>query len=481
MEDYVVQYGDTLPLIAKKELGNQDRWLEIARLNNFESPYQLLVGQTIKLPDRISMFIPQPPAVAVEHKPATMAWARGLMFVVFEQLPDVGSNKVIRKVAVTPKNYALAPKNPSANFSAAEHAFMGDKIDTQFLSTSNRPYGAPKYQGEPMLIDLNMVRASGTQIYTEQELILELRRYSAQTGVNVDTLIQTIQKAEGEVLIKGGVSGDAVKKISNAHTPYIETAEEIWSRFEAKKITRPQMEAELELLAKAYNKAKIVGRVGRVLTVIGVVFTAVDVANAAQKSYDKGSYKPLAAETVRQVGGWSGAYTGSLIGAEIGILLTSETGPGAIVGGAIGAIIFGGIGYWRGDVLAGWIESEETLTELRKDVRSTDGMKTKGIKLIVGQNETQYDFCRRALSQAAFIARLLPPSRQQAFVDFFYPPNRSFEEKSKLQTNWVVGDPNPKDGSSIKPDEWEKSRGREMTYYLNDKEVEELIKRLITP
>ena len=479
MENYVVQYGDTLPLIAKKELSNQDRWLEIARLNNIESPYQLLVGQTIKLPNRISMFIPQLPAVAVEHKPATMAWARGLMFVVFEQLPNVGSNKVIRKVAVTPKNYALAPKNPSANFSAAEHAFMGDKIDTQFLSTSNRPYGAPKYQGEPMLIDLNMVKASGTQIYTEQELILELRRYSAQTGVNVDTLIQTIQKAEGEVLIKGGVSGDAVRKISNAHTPYIQTAEEIWSKFEAKKITRPQMEAELELLAKAYNKAKIVGRVGRVLTVIGVVFTAVDVANAAQKSYDKGSYKPLAAETVRQVGGWSGAYTGSLAGAEIGILLTSETGPGAIIGGAVGAIIFGGIGYWRGDVLAGWIESEETTTELRKDVRSTDSMKTKGIKLIVGRDETQYDFCRRALLQAALLAQLFSPSERNAFVEAFYPLNKSIEERLKVKANWVSGDPNPRDGSDIKSAEWEKLKGTEMTYYLNDAEIKELVRRLL--
>lgn len=422
MENYVVQYGDTLPLIAKKELGSQDRWHEIAQLNNIESPYQLFLGQTIKLPNRISMYKPQPPMIAVEHQPATIAQARGFMFVVFEQLPDVGSNKVIRKVAVTPKNYALAPKNPSANFSPAEHALKGDLIDTQFLSTSNRPYGAPKYRGKPMLIDLNMVKASGTQIFTEQELILELRRYSAQTGVNVDTLIQTIQKAEGEVLIEGGVPGDAVKKVSNAHTPYIETAEEIWSRFEAKKITRPQMEAELSSLAKAYNKAKIVGRVGRVLTVVGVVFTAVDVTTAAQKSYDKNSYKPLAAEAVRQTGAWSGAYVGGMvgvwagvkIGAVLGAAFGIEFGPGVIVTGAIGAIVFGAIGYWRGDVIAGWIDPpEETVTGLRKDVRATDSFAENGITLTVGTEESQYMFCRRALVQAAFRAGLLTDSDKE--------------------------------------------------------------------
>jgi nucleoid-associated protein YgaU len=33
MDEYIVQYGDTLPVIAKNELGNEARWLEIAQLN----------------------------------------------------------------------------------------------------------------------------------------------------------------------------------------------------------------------------------------------------------------------------------------------------------------------------------------------------------------------------------------------------------------------------------------------------------------
>lgn len=488
MEEYVVQFGDTLSVIAAKKLGDANRWNEIAQLNNLQNPNNLLIGQRLKLPAAVktsnqsNVVSAQTRGVLLntsnqQQTPAALVPARGFMFVVFEQLPEVGAAKVVRKVAVIPKDYSLLPLNPAANVSPAEHA-LGNN-NSPFLSTSNRPYGAPKYQGEPLLIDLSMVQAGGTRIYTEQELVLELRRYSAQTGANVDTLIQTIQKAEGEVLIKGGVPGDAVKRVSAAQTPYIETAEEIWSRFEAKKITRPQMEAELEALAKAYNKAKIVGRVGRVLTVVGVVFTAADVANAAQKSYDKRSYKPLAAEAVRQVGGWSGAYAGGILGAEIGAAFGIETGPGAIITGAIGAIIFGAIGYWRGDVIAGWIEGDEAKTELRRDVRSTDNAKTKGITLIVGQNETQFDFGRRALMTAAFNGGLLIESRQREFADKFYSPYKTAEDKTKFRINWTSGDPNAKDGSDMKPEEWEKLRGKEFTYFLNDAETAELIKLML--
>lgn len=476
-------------MIAKKELGNQDRWIEIARLNNIEGPYQLLVGQTIKLPDKISMFIPQPPAISIKHPPATTALARGLLFVVFEQLPDVGSNKVIRKVAVIPKNYALAPKNPSATFSAAEHAYMGHNLETQFLSTSNRPYGAPKFQGEPLLIDLNMVGASGSRVYTEQELIMELRRYSAQTGANVDMLIQTIQKAEGEVLIEGSVSGDAVKRVSNAHTPYIKTAEEIWSRFEAKEITRPQMETELESLAKAYGRAKIVGRVGRVLTVVGVVLTAVDLGVAGKKSYDKSSFRPLAAETVRQIGGWSGAYAGGVTGAAFGAAITSETGPGAIIGGALFAMVFGAIGYWRGDVIAGWIDPpEQVKMELRKDVNFAEGLKYRDIPLTVETGEDQYNFRRRALIVAAMevqretymmVDRQLPTRFANQLA-----PLRASNITRDYQLDWIknadgtnpVADANS-DGI-IESEEWQKQETRLFTYRLGDNEVDELIKMI---
>lgn len=238
------------------------------------------------------------------------------------------------------------------------------------------------------------------------------------------------------------------------------------------------MENELKVLESAYSKAKIVGRVGRVLTVVGVVFTVKDVADATQRSVDKGSFKPLAAETVRQIGGWGGAVAGGKIGFLVGAAFGIETGPGAVVTGAIGAIIFGAIGYFAADKLAGWIEDDAAI-ELRKDVRLTDNFAEKGITLTVSQNETQYIFCRRALMQAAFRAGLLTDIRQREFADKFYSLAASNEKASSFQASWEGKDPSPNDGRNIKPTEFNQYRGRQLTYYLNKQEIDELIKLIL--
>jgi LysM repeat protein len=47
---YTVQRGDSLWLIAQKELGNGNRWKEIANLNNLNNPSLILPGQKLKLP-----------------------------------------------------------------------------------------------------------------------------------------------------------------------------------------------------------------------------------------------------------------------------------------------------------------------------------------------------------------------------------------------------------------------------------------------
>jgi hypothetical protein len=86
--------------------------------------------------------------------------------------------------------------------------------------------------------------------------------------------------------------------------------------------------------------------------VVGVVMTAKDVYQAGQRSLEQGSAKPLAAEGIRQVGGWGGGIAGAKIGFGVGALLGIETGPGAIVTGAIGAVIFGAAGYFGADWIA---------------------------------------------------------------------------------------------------------------------------------
>ncbi len=47
-----VQKGDTFKAIARRELGSDERWSEIAELNPGVSPSKLTVGQSLRLPER---------------------------------------------------------------------------------------------------------------------------------------------------------------------------------------------------------------------------------------------------------------------------------------------------------------------------------------------------------------------------------------------------------------------------------------------
>jgi nucleoid-associated protein YgaU len=45
-----VRPGDSLWRIAKRELGDEHRWPEIAQANHLRAPYRLLIGQPVSLP-----------------------------------------------------------------------------------------------------------------------------------------------------------------------------------------------------------------------------------------------------------------------------------------------------------------------------------------------------------------------------------------------------------------------------------------------
>jgi hypothetical protein len=132
----------------------------------------------------------------------------------------------------------------------------------------------------------------------------------------------------------------------------VREAEALFAKFQARGITQAELEAGLNALNRSYRGARIIGRVGRVFTVVGVVMTAVDMGFAIDKSVQQQSFRPVAGETIRQVGGWGGAIAGAKLGAMAGAAVGIETGPGAIVTGAVGAIIFGAIGYFSADWLA---------------------------------------------------------------------------------------------------------------------------------
>ncbi len=69
-----------------------------------------------------------------------------------------------------------------------------------------------------------------------------------------------------------------------------------------------------------------------------------------------GGVKPLSAEILRQAGGWGGAIVSAKIGTAAGTAVGIETGPGAILTGLLGRIIFGAAGYFSADWIADYID-----------------------------------------------------------------------------------------------------------------------------
>jgi hypothetical protein len=281
------------------------------------------------------------------------------LFVIFEQLPGIGAHQVIRKVAAVPRDFSLTPQNPSGTISLADHLLNTNPGASPFLSASHQPFGAPSISGKPLLLDLNKIKQAGGQVYSLQEIVADLRRFVAEhprAYQRVEKLIRTMEGVEGEILIRGGVpQGSAVPITSQPHLAYVRSAEDLWQAFSAGKLTRPQLETELGVLSRAYSRARVFGNVGRGLMVVGIVFTAVDLGAAADRSVTQRSFKPIGAEAIRQVGGWGSAFVGGKIGFGVGALLGVETGPGAIVTGAVGALVFGAAGYIGADWVVDYI------------------------------------------------------------------------------------------------------------------------------
>ncbi len=188
----------------------------------WSTPFQPTVAQS-------SMFMP----------------GRGFLFVVVQVLPDVGGRHLIRKVAVIPKNFALRPANPLGSLTPAQHALNLNPGASQWLSASNRSYGAPSISGRPLLIDMQAIKRTGGRIVSEAELIADLQRHATQNPgmrASVERLIATIRGAEGETLVTGATPRGSVRTISSAHNAYVRSAEALWARFTAREITRAELE-----------------------------------------------------------------------------------------------------------------------------------------------------------------------------------------------------------------------------------------------
>jgi len=88
---YKVQRGDTLMGIARKTLGDGDRWPEIASLNGIEQPSDLRVGMVLEIPAQTGS-TPLPPAPVVPSGPSTYRVQPGdsLYSIAAKRLGDRG-------------------------------------------------------------------------------------------------------------------------------------------------------------------------------------------------------------------------------------------------------------------------------------------------------------------------------------------------------------------------------------------------------
>jgi hypothetical protein len=313
----------------------------------------------------------------------------------------MGTSLLIRKVDVNPASTSTVPINSAqgnplklgmspadvnGTTSSAQHS-LGDGLNrSPFISASENAFGAPNFNGkapanpssgglltpldlrraEPFLINTDTVRANGGSVVPTTELLADLDRYAQANAANpslvarIDQLKQAVSRIEGEALIRGNVPHDAISAPNRQHLGMIRQAEQIWSGAHAQGGTpteilaraEPQLRALEEGVESSSRMGSMLSRGGKALGVLGAAVTVYDVGRATQQSIEQSRPDPLAAEAVRQVGGWGGALLGAKSGAALGAALGIETGPGAVVTGLIGGIIGGGIGFFTADMAA---------------------------------------------------------------------------------------------------------------------------------
>jgi len=97
---------------------------------------------------------------------------------------------------------------------------------------------------------------------------------------------------------------------------------------------------------------------GRVFLVLGVAVDAALLTRSAVQSVEQGSGRPLAAQALRTIGSWGGAWAGAKLLCVGGAAATIETGPGAVLGCVAGGVIGGFAGYFGADWIADMISPD---------------------------------------------------------------------------------------------------------------------------
>ncbi|RYZ43923.1 MAG: LysM domain-containing protein [Myxococcaceae bacterium] len=252
-------------------------------------------------------------------------WRAFLFILSDEVLP---SGKAIRKVLefpgisqaqyiqANPEIFGMKPPNPQSKISLGQHALGQNQ--SRFLSASTRRGGAPNISGRPVYIDIKKATSAGVKIHSTKAISSDLAQLE-KANPSLKPRIEKLNKAmlmEAEVLLEGNIPRAAIKS----------------------------------------ENVMMMTRSLRAFQVIGAAFTVYDLGKATSKSVKQGSVKPIAAEGLRQVGGWAAAVAGAKAGGLIGAALGIETGPGAILTGFAGALFVGSAGYFGADWVADYID-----------------------------------------------------------------------------------------------------------------------------
>jgi hypothetical protein len=252
--------------------------------------------------------------------------SRYYFFVLADEV--LPSQKVVRKVLVVPATaqqviaanpeiFGLHPLNPTSGVSIGQHA-LGDQ-NSPYTSASTNPKGAPNITGRLVFIDVEKAKAAGVRIFSTEEIVADLDRLARSDPSlwpRVEKLKNAITHVEEEVLLEGSVPKTAIKSAQSM------------------KLTSGL----------------------RFVQAIGIGLTVYDLGKATEKSIEQKSYRPIAAEGIRQVGGWAAAVAGMKAGVVLGGAAGAPTGAGAILTGAAGAIVFGAAGYFGADWIADHID-----------------------------------------------------------------------------------------------------------------------------
>jgi outer membrane lipoprotein SlyB len=219
------------------------------------------------------------------------------------------------------------PRDMSSKVTPGRHV-MGDN-KSGFISTSEKSFGAPRFEGNRYWIDVNILKNEGVKFYNAAEIAADFSRIEAKYKDNLKVLEKVRKgleflKMDKEVLVEGPIPAKAVK-------------------------TAPKM---------AFTRGT------QILQGLAFVETVSDITYAGYDSYREMSIKPVEKELVKQVSIWSMSAIGSRIGQVIGggvgflggALLSIETGPGVCIGAGAGLVAGGYVGSYYGEWLAGYLD-----------------------------------------------------------------------------------------------------------------------------